>query len=71
MILIDRAVYRKTQRVTFLKEFKNFEELAPGQVFAIDGEEKLIAGENEFILFPRSEAEKEIALIGKLDNHFL
>lgn len=50
---VQRIVKRKTKSFSFDKEYKNFEKLATGKAFAIDGSVSYVAEEGTFILFPR------------------
>ena len=62
----ERMYYKKNLEFKFVKDFKDFEVLPAGKPFAFDGEESLIAGENECIIFPRPNvpAGGEVCLIG-------
>ena len=64
----DRMLYKKSDNFRFVKDFKDFESLLPNEPFAFDGEEPLIAGNNECIFFPRPNVPigGEVCLIGIL-----
>ncbi len=66
----DRMLYKKNENFKFVKDFKDFEPLPSGKAFAFDGDEPLIAGENECIIFPRPDVPigGEVCLIGILDS---
>jgi len=65
----DRMLYKKNDAFRFVKDFKDFEPLPTNEPFAFDGDEPLIAGENECIFFPRPNVPVggEVCLIGKLN----
>lgn len=65
----DRMLYKKNDAFRFVKDFKDFEPLPANEPFAFDGDEPLIAGENECIFFPRPNVPVggEVCLIGKLN----
>jgi succinylglutamate desuccinylase len=46
-------LYKKTAQFKLKKEYRDFEMLPINKPFAVDGEIKYIASENECILFPR------------------
>ncbi len=64
----DRMLYKKNEVFRFVKDFKDFESLPANEPFAFDGDEPLIAGENECIFFPRPNVPigGEVCLIGIL-----
>ena len=64
----DRMLYKKNEAFRFVKDFKDFEPLPSNKPFAYDGDEPLIAGENECIFFPRPNVPigGEVCLIGIL-----
>lgn len=59
-------IYKKNAEFKFVKDFKDFEPLPEGQTFAFDGDEPLVAGKNECIIFPRPDVPVggEVCLIG-------
>ena len=64
----DRMLYKKNDKFGFVKDFKDFEPLPANEPFAFDGDELLIAGQNECIIFPRPNVPVggEVCLIGIL-----
>ena len=64
----DRMLYKKTNDFRFVKDFKDFEPLPEGKPFAFDGDEALLAGKDECIIFPRPHVAigGEVCVIGKL-----
>jgi succinylglutamate desuccinylase len=62
----DRMLYKKNEVFRFVKDFADFEPLSTGEIFAFDGEEPLVAGNNECIIFPRPDVPVggEVCLIG-------
>ncbi len=62
----DRMLYKKNENLRFVKDFADFEPLPAGEVFAFDGDEALVAGKNECIIFPRPNVPVggEVCLIG-------
>lgn len=66
LIKNDRMLYKKNENFRFIKEFMDFEPLPAGAIFAYDGDDALVAGENECIIFPRPNVPVggEVCLIG-------
>jgi succinylglutamate desuccinylase len=62
----DRMLYKKNESFRFVKDFADFEPLHAGEAFAFDGDEPLVAGKNECIIFPRPNVpvSGEVCLIG-------
>ncbi len=56
-VVSKRIIYKKTKTFTFTKNYKDFESLEEGRVYATDGDVKYIASKNECILFPRPKVE--------------
>jgi succinylglutamate desuccinylase len=63
----ERMILKKTDSFTFSREYKDFEQLGNGEVFATDGDITHTAGEGECIIFPRVTAPVggEACIIGK------
>ncbi len=63
-----KAVFKITNDFYFTKKFADFEILVPGEVFARDGKQAYIAGENECIIFPHPETAigEEVFVIGRV-----
>lgn len=51
---VKQIAIKRTDDFNFTSEYSNFDQLKEGEVFAIDGGKKYIAGGNEYILFPRA-----------------
>ncbi|HMB66313.1 MAG TPA: succinylglutamate desuccinylase/aspartoacylase family protein [Patescibacteria group bacterium] len=66
-VQVVRAVKKKTEDFGFVKDFADFKKLTPGEVFAWDGEEKYVAGEDECIIFPDSDQKigDEVFVLGR------
>lgn len=67
VVQVFQAPKKKTNDFSFVKEFADFEELIPGQVFARDGQEEYVAKENECIIFPNSDKRigDEVFVLGR------
>lgn len=67
---IARAVLKRTNKLSFMRDFVDFEELPEGKVFAKDGDTEYRAGKGECIIFPRPQKEigGEAFLIGKFTD---
>ncbi len=68
IIRVFRVFKAETNNFTFSKEYRNFEMLPAGRVFATDGEKKIRARKNECIIFPRKNQAigAEACLLGKI-----
>ncbi|MFZ2975955.1 MAG: succinylglutamate desuccinylase/aspartoacylase family protein [Candidatus Moraniibacteriota bacterium] len=64
---IIRMERKETKSLSFSREYKDFEILIEGEIFAKDGEKEYVAGKDECIIFPNSNKKigEEIFLIGK------
>lgn len=67
VVQVFQAAKKKTEDFSFVKDFADFEELTPGQVFARDGKEEYVARENECIIFPNSKKKigEEVFILGR------
>ena len=54
---IDRLLYKMSSNFRFAKNIKDFEMLSSNQPFAYDGGTPLVAGDKEYIIFPRPDVE--------------
>lgn len=63
----DRMILKMTDAFAYSREYKDFELLAKGEVFATDGDLVHTAGEGECIIFPRVDVKVggEACIIGK------
>jgi succinylglutamate desuccinylase len=52
-VCAKKTLIKKTSRFKFVKDFKDFEKLPSGKIFAIDGMTQYRAAKNQCILFPR------------------
>lgn len=66
-VQITAAAHKKSNDFAFTKEFKTFELLPDGEIFAHDGPTEYRAGKGERILFPRPNKEigGEVFLLGR------
>ncbi len=64
---MTKVAKKKTEDVSFKKEYADFEMLTAGEVFARDGAAEYVAGTNECIVFPNLNKKigEEIFLIGR------
>ena len=69
-ILINRTGTKKTEKFNFSKDYADFEQLEENEIFATDGSEEYVAGENECIIFPRPNKKigEKVFVIGNLNN---
>ncbi|MES2213870.1 MAG: succinylglutamate desuccinylase/aspartoacylase family protein [Patescibacteria group bacterium] len=67
IVRVKRMLYKQTTKFRFVKEFKDFERLSGGRVFATDGALKLKASQGECMLFPRPGVKvgEEVCVIGE------
>lgn len=66
-IRVKRMIYKKTSKFKFTQDYKDFEALTAGKVFAVDGSIEHIASKSECILFPRPRVKvgEEVCIIGQ------
>ncbi len=66
-ICVHKAIIRKTKDFIFNKEYKNFDLLSDGEIFATDNGKKYVAKKNECIILPTPNEPigGEICLLGK------
>lgn len=68
VIAVNRAQRKTSKNFTLLPDFKDFQNLVPGQLIARDGGQEFYAGKNECIIFPHYKARvgEEAYVIGDI-----
>jgi succinylglutamate desuccinylase len=66
-IQVHKVAHKKTENVSFVKEFKDFELLTAGKVFARDGDTEYVAEVGDCVIFPRPNTAigSEVFILGK------
>ena len=66
-ICVHKAIKRETKDFIFDKEYKNFDLLNEGEIFATDGDRECVAKKNECIILPtpNEPVGGEICLLGR------
>jgi succinylglutamate desuccinylase len=69
-ILAHKVAHKKTENFSFAKDYKDFEPLTTGEIFARDGDTEYVAEKGDCIIFPRPNTKigSEAFILGKATN---